>query len=225
MRWILCSSLLLALSTPASSQEAATYAPEGFAAIRSPARWTLRPEALYRQDAPPEASAPGEEGAATDPYLEVKAGPLFFIDDFNHLNPGFDTEVVFGLKVVPILAFELLSGYLRGDDTDGAVERRLWGVPLLVNAKLTIPGLLLHPYIGAGVGGFYLHAEEETAGQRSSDSDVVIGWNAFGGIDFEVGPIFLEGEVKYILTDKADVGGGPSSLEGLALLAGLGIRF
>jgi hypothetical protein len=164
-------------------------------------------------------------GLGVASYLEGRAGPLFFINDFNNLNPGLDLEVAYGVRPLPFLSFEVYSGYLRGDDTDGTPVERLWGVPLVGAVKVTLPMFLLKPYGGVGAGGYYLHSQQKLSGVKNNEDDVVLGWNAFAGLSFDAGPVFLTAEGKYIQTDVAKLMGCRPRLEGLALLVGVGVRF
>ncbi len=249
MKRVFILSLLLALSllfTPARGQEAAggpTWELSGL---------SLRPEGLYRGESPAEASSPDgwSSGArasispalgplapvtalyAAAPaadrkfYVQLRSGPLFFIDDFSHHNPGVDTEVAFGVYPIKVLAFEVFSGFMWGEDTGGSMDSRVWAVPIVGNAKVVIPVLdSLEAYAGAGIGAYWLRAEVENRSIEDCDCDWVFGGNVFVGVDFDLGPVFVSLEGKYILTDSIGTGNGSANLQGIAILAGVGVRF
>ena len=165
--------------------------------------------------------AEADEDEARRTYLEVQAGPLWFINDFDDLDVGGDIEGIIGARILPFLSSEARSGYIWGEDSDSD----LWAVPILGNLRLTIPLLLFKPYAGAGIGTFYLHTHESRPNVSATVHDWVFGWNAFAGLDLRLGPVILGVEIKYLGTAEADTARGQASLEGVSLLANLGFRF
>ena len=149
-----------------------------------------------------------------DTYLTGKVGPLWFLGDFDDLDTGVNLNAAIGIKPIEFLAFELESGYFWGEDT-GAVDVELWGVPMLANARLTIPLFFLELSAGLGVGGFYLSSEAGSA----DDDDWVFGGDAFAGVGFSLGPVTLGVEAKYYLTEEADLFGQGVEFEGIAAMA------
>src|SRR5262249_4182262 len=79
----------------------------------------------------------GEHG-----YAKVKIGPLFFINDFAGMNPGYEIDGAVGFHLITILGVEASSGYLHGDES----RRELWGVPIEGRAIVEIPIIPLNPY-------------------------------------------------------------------------------
>jgi Outer membrane protein beta-barrel domain len=248
------SALVLSLSPSILSAEpprADASAPGASDGIPSLA---LRSSDLYRSEAVPAASArsdgwtagpvaaapaplgaltglptmtlAADNTAATTSYLEARAGPVFFLGDFDNLDTGFNVEGAFGVRPIPFLALEVVGGYLRGEDNGGTVEETLWCVPVVGNVKVTIPLLFFKPYAGIGVGGFYIDTEERTGPLKSTENDWVLGWNAMVGASFEVGPVMLGVEGKYIQTDMANTARGSNArLEVVEVLAAVGVRF
>jgi hypothetical protein len=163
-------------------------------------------------------------------YIVGRLGPLWFIEDLEDLDTGFNAEVGFGYRALPFLAFEIHSGYFWGED-DGTPDSELWGVPIVANVKLIIPILILEVYAGAGIGGYYIDTEASggVAGVPQFDDeeeDIVVGGNAFVGAGFTLGPVGLGVEGKYIHTDDFDVaGGGHANLQGFAAMGYVYLSF
>jgi hypothetical protein len=174
--------------------------------------------------APFSLGAPG--GSDTNFYVTGKLGPLFFIDDFKDLDVGLNAEVALGFQPISILALEVASGFYWGEEDRSSSDAELWGIPIVANAKVSIPVLILELYGGLGIGGYYIDTELKTPNVRDDDDDFVWGGNAFLGLNLNLGRLILGLEGKYILTEKADVaGGGRGSLEGLAAMVSFGLRF
>ena len=119
----------------------------------------------------------------------------------------------YGVNLMEIFAIEFESGYFWGEDT-GSFDAELWGVPVLVNAKLSLPVLMFDLYGGAGLGGFYLDAE---AGPLDDD-DWVFGGDVFLGADFDLGPLSIGAEVKYFIAENTDLFGTHVQFEGAAAM-------
>jgi hypothetical protein len=161
----------------------------------------------------------GAEGDHSGSYFAARIGPLWFIEDLEDLDVGFNAEVAFGFRPISLLAFEFQSGYLWGE-TDGSLDAEIWGIPFLVNAKLIIPVLILEVYAGVGFGGYYIDTEASTVGLSDSEEDIVFGGNAFVGAGFVLGPFAVGVEGKYIQTDDFDApGGSEAKLQGFAAMA------
>jgi hypothetical protein len=202
----------------------------------------LRADALYRDEAVPRAgptSAASSLGSLTaleslsmgadndgKSYSAFRIGPLFFIDDLEDLGTGFTIEGAFGFRPISLLAIEIQSGYFRGEDDSGSSQGDVWGIPLLVNAKLTIPILILEIYGGLGVGGYYIHSHADAGPVDDDEDDFVFGGNAFVGVGVSLGPVMVGVEGKYILTTDVD---GPFdtnfTFEGFAAMAVVELRF
>src|SRR4029450_11515327 len=161
--FVMVSAPALVLAEPASTD----FRLEGASDL------SLRADSLYRNDdtpgagptsavnslgslAPLEALSLGAGGGGSS-YTAARIGPLFFINDLEDLGTGFTIEGAFGFRPISLLAIEIQSGYFRGEDDSGSAQSDVWGIPLLINAKLTIPILILEIYGGVGLGGYYIH--------------------------------------------------------------------
>lgn len=152
-------------------------------------------------------------------YVSARLGPLWFLEDLEDLDTGLNAELAFGYRVLRILALELQSGYFWGEDGSDA---ELWGIPVVLNAKLIIPILFLEVYGGVGIGGYYINTETGPL----EEEDFVLGGNLFLGAGLDVGPVGLGLEGKYIHTDDFDVGAGRNpNLQGFTVMAYVNFQF
>ena len=204
---------------------------------------SLRADALYRDDGMPRAGstsaastrgsltalAPlslGADAAAEGSYTAARIGPLFFLDDLEDLGTGINIEGAFGFRPISLLAIEIQSGYFFGEDDSGTNHGDVWGIPLLVNAKVCIPILILELYAGLGIGGYYIHSHAESGPLDDDEEDFVVGGNAFVGVGIGLGPVSVGVEGKYILTEDVDGPfGSDFKLEGFAAMAFAELRF
>jgi hypothetical protein len=172
------------------------------------------------------APATGTEAAPEllNYYVELRAGPMFFANDLAKLSPGLDAEVAVGFYPSKVLAVELTSGVIWGESGEGTIDRA-YAIPIVANAKVALPLGPLEAYGGAGIGAYFVRVEVGTETLEACDCDWVIGGNVFVGANIDVGPVMIGAEAKYILTASAPAGNGRASLEGLAVLLGVGIRF
>ena len=110
---------------------------------------------------------------------------------------GFIGELGFGYYLLPILSLEASGGYFgtKGNMENTNTERKFSLYPLELTGKLGIPILFLEPYVEAGVGGYYVRS---TAGSQEETS-CRGGYFAGAGINFNMGPIILGLEGRYLL--------------------------
>jgi len=101
-----------------------------------------------------------------------------------------------------------------------SAEVLVWPVQLNVMLRLT-PDYPFSPYLGAG-GGFFIVWQTLNSERWPEQSfrDGVFGFQAFGGMEYRLGPgvILLEGRYQYVRLDAPENQGG---MEGL--LGGLGV--
>jgi hypothetical protein len=177
----------------------------------------LTPIAMGQAESPEEEHPPR--------YVAAKVGPLWFIDDLEDLDVGFNGELAFGYQFIRFLALEFQTGGFWGEDPDGNVEGELWGFPAIINLRASIPIAFLEPYAGFGIGGYYIHVEADAPGTTRKDDGFVFGFNLFAGLAVNLGRLFVLGELKYIGTTEVDRPDEDVSLEGVALMLGAGFRF
>jgi hypothetical protein len=97
------------------------------------------------------------------------------------------------LRLLPFLALEA-SADVRQADFDDDVD--ILQVPVQFSALLyLIPRGPIQPYIGGGVGYYYVHVDPEGA---DSDTSHDFGYHAGGGIDFPLSPNWvLHADFRY----------------------------
>lgn len=113
------------------------------------------------------------------------------------LDPGIRGGIAGGYQVTEWFAAELELGFIINeiDSVKGrpgfADDATLSNVPFLVNAKLQypIPGTIVTPYAGAGVGGsqYVFDFDALQIGNTvvwGNDSETVFAWQAFAGLRF-----------------------------------------
>jgi hypothetical protein len=153
----------------------------------------------------------GAEGD-TGTYISARLGPLWFLEDLEDFDVGFNGEIAVGNRIFSFLAVEFQSGYFWGEEDS---DTELWGVPFVVNAKGILPLFFLEIYGGIGIGGYYINLDFP----GGDDDDFVFGGNIFLGAGLDVGPVGVGLEGKYILTEEFDTPGPDASFEGFALMA------
>ena len=158
--------------------------------------------------APMTLGAEGDKGT----YITAKLGPLWFLEDLEDFDVGFNGEIAVGNRILSFLAVEFQSGYFWGEESSNV---ELWGVPFVVNAKGILPLFFLEVYAGIGIGGYYINFDFP----GGDDDDFVFGGNIFLGAGLDVGPVGVGLEGKYILTEELDTPGRDLNFEGFALMA------
>ncbi len=184
LSFILLATVMTACATPrphhadlglyTHTPELSTSAPESFAA----------------------PSPPKGDNWIGNSYTALKVGSFQGAGDLSNQNTGLYSELIFGRELLSFLAIEGVAGYMQADGP--AFD--IWGVPLFVQARFSMPILVVEPYIGAGVGGFYADISSSNAALTSSE--FVAAANAFIGIEMGLGNLALGVEAKYIATEE-----------------------
>lgn len=147
-----------------------------------------------------------------DSYTIGKVGMFMPAGDLDNLDDGLAAEVIFGHKLMPFLSIEGSLGYLSAEAQGGSNQFDLTAIPLFVNGRLSLPILILEAYGGVGVGGIYADYE---AG-AFSDSDFVLAYQAFIGLEVGLGNLAVGAEYKYLqsedTSDNFSIEGGIASL-------------
>jgi hypothetical protein len=131
-----------------------------------------------------------------DPALIVNALLEYYLTprvslrtDFGLTNPGFSRESTDSLRQIPLRA-----------DVNYNWEGGKW-----------------HPFVGAGVGAYFIQFKDN--GQALGDSETKAGVNFGGGVEyFTSRTVSLKGEARYHVIGKTRAGEDPS---GLVLTGGL----
>ena len=187
------------------------------------ATWTtaLRPVAPVEYAPSPLAltSEPDREGDRSgDRYFMVKGG--WIGQDDKDLGNGYVVNLAAGTFVIGrILALEIEGGWAETKKDKTNVDALV--IPVMANARASIPLWILEIYGGAGIGGVYYDFDLSPAGDRDG---WVVGGNLFAGADLVLFESLTGGvEVKYYVTDETRV--TKDDLNGLAAMITLGLRF
>jgi Outer membrane protein beta-barrel domain len=155
-------------------------------------------------------------GASEGNYLTLKGG--FLHPTEGNLDPGFITNAALGHSFNRFLAVEVEGGYAAPDPDSPADD--LYLVPLMVNARVSVPIWLLEVYGGLGIGGMYYAFDQGVA----DTNGWLLAGNAFVGADVVLFDRLTAGlELKYYVTDK--IRSTDDTLDSVAIMATLGWRF
>jgi Outer membrane protein beta-barrel domain len=90
-------------------------------------------------------------------------------------------------------------------------------IPLRVDVNYNWEGGKWHPFVGAGVGAYFLRFKDN--GEAIGDSETKFGFNVGGGLEYFTGrTVALKGEARYHKIDDMRAGQDPS---GWAVTGGL----
>ena len=90
-------------------------------------------------------------------------------------------------------------------------------IPLRADVNYNWEGGKWHPFVGAGVGVYFLRFKNN--GQAIGDSETKVGFNVGGGLEYFTGrTVSLKGEARYHVIDDTRSGQDPS---GFVITAGL----
>jgi len=185
------------------------------------------PLADFTADSQGQAGAPpGANPMAPPPRprerITFKGG--YYGSEEDGLDDGYNFVVSWMRPVSNSLSSEVELGFLDASGTENGVDRDVWSVSLLANARFGAPvGQKLELYGGLGLGTFYYEAEAKALGLDVSADGFLFGGDAYFGGTIHVGQsayIGLEG--KYYVTDSAsDLNGG---LDAYVVLLTLGFE-
>jgi outer membrane protein W len=167
-------------------------------------------------------------------YVVLKGGGYFpTSSDLSDQDAkvGFVGQLGFGYYLLPFLSLEASAGYFgtKGDMENTNTERKFSIYPLELTAKLGLPILFLEPYVEAGVGGYYV----KSTAANQEETSMRGGYFGGAGINFNLGPVFLGLEGRYLFLKApapAPTSSNPSStsdikLDGIIGTLNIGFRF
>jgi opacity protein-like surface antigen len=167
-----------------------------------PASFATAPLAVTNVDAEAPTAAPPKSIVGGDSYTVGKIGTFIPEGDISELDEGVAVEVVFGKKLLPILAIEGSIGYLGADGQFGGFDVNLDTIPLFVNGRVGLPVLIFELYGGIGIGGIYV--DFSGLPQNVDNSDFVAAMQAFLGVEFGLGGVGVGAEYKYVASDNTN---------------------
>jgi len=137
---------------------------------------------------------------------------------------GFDnalvTNVLFEYYVTPRVSLRTDFGLADPGFKHEAIDS-LRQVPLRVDVNYNWEGGKWHPFVGTGVGAYFLQLKDNN--RAFGESETKAGFNMGGGIEYFLNrTVVLKGEARYHVVGNARGGQDPS---GTALTAGLKTYF
>jgi opacity protein-like surface antigen len=164
--------------------------------------------------------APAVALAVPPNAVSLKAGAYFpQADDVDEFDTGFNGEISFTRYVHPNFALELGIGYFTSEE-DSA---ELTSYPFTLNLKAIYPFLGAELYALAGIGAYYVKAEDN----GFDENDTVFGYQLGLGANFDITPVvFIGAEGKYFWA-KPDFGApvNEAKIDGIQGTVNLGYRF
>ncbi len=147
---------------------------------------------------------PPPRGAPVPPPPHAVYGQMYFFGHLGLFDPnssggglkGYDSggtfDIGFGSRVSPNLAIDGTFGAYASEGGPNEVGV----VPLTGGFRLILPGPVVEPYVGGGVGLYFADLDEPTSG--INDSDTTFGGYLSMGVDAWLNPRFaLNFEGKY----------------------------
>ena len=140
-----------------------------------------------------------EEDRSGKSHTSIALGAFIPMEDLDRagVDTGFWGDITFGHRLNKFISIEPSVGFFTasGNGID------VYGVPLMIDARLGIPVLILEPYVGAGIGAAWIHSKIPGAG---SNDDFTYIWDAFLGLEVKLGGFRIGAEYKYV--QSGDVG-------------------
>ena len=145
----------------------------------------------------------GEDHRSHTNYATLKGG--VYAPSTGIVASGYIINLALGHHFSRLFAVELEVGYLANQASPSSAIRNLWGIPIMANARLSLPVWILEAYGGAGLGTMYYDVEGALTGADLALADRVT----------------LGLEAKYYMIEDV----GALDLDAIAAFLTLGIRF
>ncbi len=155
-------------------------------------------------------------------YTAVQVGMWLPGGDLRDLDQGLAANLIIGRDLLPGVSVEVEVGYLDAEGRLRGNQFSMYALPMFLNWRFRLPVQIVKPYIGAGLGALY--ADYESVG-RYSTTEYLFAWNAFGGVEVEVGSVAFGAEYKYVQAEESDKTIDLFTIEGQSLTAFLSLRF
>lgn len=174
--------------------------------LADPADATFTQSTTIYQAPPPQAPRRQRQ------RLSLKGGYLSADED--GLDDGVIINASWMRPIAENFASEVEIGYLDASGSHKGVDRDVWAIPVIANARVNVPlGQKFEIYGGLGLGWMYYDADADAPGISVSADGFLFAGDAYFGGDVLLGETFRLGlEGKYYATDSnSDLGGGLDS--------------
>lgn len=180
-------------------------------AAPAPANADVNVDAEIAQSATAYQAPPARPPQRPRERFSLKGGYLGSTDEF---DDGFIINGAWMRPLSEMLASELEIGYLDASGSNHGIDRDVWAIPFMANARLNVPlGEKLELYGGLGLGWMYYNADADSPGISASGDGFLFAGDAYFGGDIRLGESFRLGlEGKYYATESnSDLGGDLNS--------------
>ena len=160
--------------------------------------------------APGTDSRTAREAKAGDVYGVLRLGELDPKGDYKALDPGFWGTYSLGRRLTSALALEASFGWFDITGGNGNGYQEIYGAPLTIDLRLDLPVPLVEPYVGVGGGGVW--CTNKIRGLEADESNALL-WDAFAGIQINLGGLALGAEVRHVQSGDLDAPGGSGHLQ------------
>jgi opacity protein-like surface antigen len=133
-----------------------------------------------------------------------------FIPRDNQLDPALIVNALLEYYLTPRVSLRTDFGVTNpGFSRESSDSLRQ--IPLRADVNYNWEGGKLHPFVGAGVGAYFIQFKDN--GQALGDSETKPGFNLGGGLEYFTGrTVSLKGEARYHFIGKTRAGEDPSGL-------------
>ena len=139
-----------------------------------------------------------------------------FIPNEDQLDNALILSTLIEYYVTPRVSLRTVFG-LTDPGFAGGSPDSLRQIPLRADVNYNWEGGKWHPFVGAGVGAYFLRFKN--SGQTIGDSETKVGFNVGGGLEYFTGrTVSLKGEARYHVIDDMRGGQDPS---GFVITGGL----
>jgi hypothetical protein len=178
------------------------------------------PKVVYVQQPPPNVVYVQQPPPPPPPFHRSRftlKGGYYSFQDSARLDDGYIIEGTWMNFFTPNFATEGEIGYVEADGKHNGIKSDLWGIPFMINARVSIPLKTLELYGGGGIGSIYYDVNVDPGADVS-------GWVAAADTFFGVclnlkNGIVVGAEWKYFFTESVhNLDGGLDSYAAMLTL-------
>ena len=154
-------------------------------------------------------SAWAQERAPHTGSVAVGVDAGVFVPNVDQLDNALILNALLEYYVTPRVSLRTMFGLT--DPSFGGSPDSLRQIPLRADVNYNWEGGKWHPFVGAGVGAYFLRFQNN--GQSIGDSETKLGFNFGGGVEYFTGrTVSLKGEARYHVIDDMRSGQDPSGI-------------